>query len=211
MRNIFLCLKFNPMKHTADYFDALFEGDADPWQFRSRWYESRKRALTLACLPQPRYQCAYEPGCANGELSAALATRCDHLLVSDGSQRAVNLATARLASMPNVHVKQAWVPLQWPQQTFDLVVLSEFGFYLEADDLDLLVHKAMASLRPGGTVLACHWRAHIDGCRLNGDEVHQRLADRLPLAHVSHLLETDMRLDVWCLDARSVAQHEGFA
>lgn len=199
------------MKHTADYFEALFEGDIDPWQFKSRWYEARKRALTLACLPHPRYQRAYEPGCANGELSAALATRCDYLLITDGSLTATNLATARLAALTNVQVKQAWVPVQWPLEKFDLIVLSEFGFYLEADDLDALANKAVASLRPGGTVLACHWRRPIAGCTLSGDEVHQRLADRLPLAHVSHLLEPDMRLDVWCLDTRSVAQHEGFA
>lgn len=199
------------MKHTADYFEALFEGDADPWQLKFRWYESRKRALSLACLPQLRYQRAYEPGCANGELSAALATRCDYLLVTDGSQRAVNLATVRLAGLANVEVKQAWVPLQWPLQTFDLIVLSEFGFYLEPDDLDSLAHKAMASLRPGGTVLACHWRRPIEGCTLTGDEVHQRLAKILDLPHVSHLLEIDMRLDVRCRDTRSVAQHEGFA
>ena len=91
------------MKHTVDYFDALFEGDADPWQFKSRWYEARKRALTLACLPRMRYECAYEPGCANGELSAALATRCDSLLITDGSKRAVDLATARLAGVSNVY------------------------------------------------------------------------------------------------------------
>ncbi len=199
------------MQYSADYFDSLFERDADPWQFNSRWYESRKRALTLACLPQLRYQHAYEPGCANGELSAALATRCDHLLASDGSQLAVNLATNRTAGLPNVEVKQAWVPLQWPQQTFDLIVLSEFGFYLAADDLDCLALKASESLRPGGTILACHWRWPIEGCTLNGDEVHERLAKGLALAHVSQLLEPDMRLDVWCRDQRSVAQREGFA
>ncbi len=199
------------MKHTAEYFDALFEGNTDPWGFKSRWYEARKRALTLACLPRWRYERAYEPGCANGELSAALATRCDYLLVTDGSQGAVNLANARLGDLSNVEVKQAWVPLHWPLQTFDLIVLSEFGFYLDASDLDSLAQKAVASLRPGGTVLACHWRRPIEGCEFTGDEVHQRLSKEMGMAQVSHLLEPDMRLDVWSHDARSVAQHEGFA
>jgi SAM-dependent methyltransferase len=199
------------MKHTSDYFDALFEVDADPWRFKSRWYEQRKRALTLACLPKLRYECAYEPGCANGELSAALAARCDHLLVTDGSQRAVDLAISRLTSASNVEVQQAWVPAEWPNRTFDLIVLSEFCFYLGAEDLDSLAQRAVASLLPGGTVLACHWRWPIAGCEFTGDEVHQRLTEGLALPQVSHLLEPDMRLDVWCHDARSVAQHEGFA
>ncbi len=199
------------MQHTAEYFDALFEANADPWQFKSRWYESRKRALTLACLPAWRYASAYEPGCANGELSAALAPRCDYLLVTDGSHQAVTMSTVRLAEFPNVQVRQAWTPSQWPQETFDLIVLSEFGFYLHAQELDTLAAKTMESLRPGGTVVACHWRRPIAGCEFKGDQVHQRLSNAMTLYHVSQLLEPDMQLDVWSRDARSIAQTEGFA
>lgn len=199
------------MQHTADYFDALFEGNPDPWQFKSRWYETRKRALTLACLPQLRYASAYEPGCANGELSAALAPRCDRLLVTDGAPRAVAMASARLADFSNVQVRQAWVPSKWPAETFDLIVLSEFGFYLGQKDLDILAEKALRSLRPGGTVLACHWRRPIEGCEFNGDEVHHILSKALDLTQVCQVVDPDMLMDVWCSDARSVAQHEGFA
>ena len=199
------------MQHTVEHFDSLFQHSDDPWQFKSRWYESRKRALTLACLPAWRYASAYEPGCANGELSAALAPRCDSLLVTDGARQAVAMATERLAQFPHVQVRQAWVPLQWPQETFDLIVLSEFGFYLNAQELDALAAKTMQSLRPGGTVVACHWRRPIEGCEFNGDQVHQRLSNAMALYHVSQLLEPDMQLDVWSRDARSVAQREGFA
>lgn len=198
------------MQYTAEHFDALFGQDSDPWKFRSRWYESRKRALTLACLPQPRYARAYEPGCANGEMSAALAARCDSLVVSDGSHLAVTMAKARLADYPNVQVRQAWVPSQWPTETFDLIVLSEFGFYLGGRDLDALSARTVQSLRPGGTVLVCHWRRPIEGCEFVGDEVHHRLAKGMDLALVCRVVEPDMRLEVWSHDARSVAQREGF-
>ena len=33
----------------------MFAKSDDSWKFRSRWYERRKRALTLACLPFGRY------------------------------------------------------------------------------------------------------------------------------------------------------------
>ena len=36
----------------APYFDRLYRDERDPWGFRSRPYEIRKRALTLACLPR---------------------------------------------------------------------------------------------------------------------------------------------------------------
>ena len=61
------------------YFDGLYKSSDDPWNLREGWYERRKRSLTLALLPRPRYRNAFEPGCANGELTAELATRCDAL------------------------------------------------------------------------------------------------------------------------------------
>jgi SAM-dependent methyltransferase len=192
------------------HFDAMFRDSDDPWQFRTRWYEARKRALTLACLPSRRFTHGYEPGCANGELSAELAQRCDRLLVSDGSARAVDLARHRLASMPHVEVRQAWLPAAWPQGLFDLIVISELGYFLDGDALDALAAKALQSLAPGGCVLACHWRRPIAGCTLDGDAVHRRLDARLGLHCLTQLQEADFRLDVWSRDARSVAEREGF-
>ena len=198
------------MQYTADVFEEMYTHSDDPWQFKSRWYEERKRALTLACLPERRYASGYEPGCANGELSAALASRCDRLLVTDGSSKAVGLAVTRLADLPHVKVRQAWIPKQWPIQVFDLIVLSEFGFYLDGRQLDAVATAALASLAPGGTVLACHWRHPIEGCILDGDQVHRQLGERLALPMVSQLVEPDVRIGVWCRDPRSVAQREGF-
>jgi cyclopropane fatty-acyl-phospholipid synthase-like methyltransferase len=189
----------------------MFAADDDPWRFRSRWYESRKRAMTLACLPKPHYESAFEPGCANGELSAALASRCDRLIASDGSSRAVALARARTAGSPHVQVRQAWVPDEWPEERFDLIVISELGYFLSRESLDALALKAKGSLLAGGTLMACHWRRGSDDCALTGDDVHACLEHGLALPRVTHLLEADFRIDVWCDDARSVAQREGFA
>ena len=54
----------------------LFEASDDPWSFKSRWYEARKRALTLAALPKLRYGRAYEPGCAALRASRRRKTSC---------------------------------------------------------------------------------------------------------------------------------------
>ena len=43
------------MSVATPYFDRLFADNDDPWAFRQRWYERRKRALTLALLTRPRY------------------------------------------------------------------------------------------------------------------------------------------------------------
>ena len=197
------------MPHHADTFDALFDGQDDPWGFKTRWYEQRKRAITLAALPRPRYTSAYEPGCANGELSAALADRCDQLLVSDGNTRALALARARLAALPHVRVLQAWLPADWPPGRFDLIVISEMGYYLDSAALQNLAKRARQSLNKHGTVLACHWKAPIDNCALTGGQVHEQLDQQMDLPHALHLDDPDFLLDVWCEDPRSVAQVEG--
>ena len=114
------------------FFDQLYEQNPDPWAFRERWYEQRKRALTLASLPRQHYGSIYELGCANGELSAGLAQRTDRLLCCDAAARAVELAQQRLSHCPNVEVRQSRLPADWASGRFDLIVLSELGYYLDA-------------------------------------------------------------------------------
>ncbi|RYX92840.1 MAG: methyltransferase domain-containing protein [Comamonadaceae bacterium] len=198
-------------------FEEMFAKNDDPWGFRTRWYELRKRDLTLACLPQARFRHAYEPGCANGELAAALATRCDYLLATDGAPGAVKLAKERLLPFAQVDVRQAWLPQDWPRGPvhdpdagFDLIVFSELGFYLDTAQLAALVAAMKASLARGGTLLACHWRHPVDGYALDGNAVHRILAGELDMPHLLGHQEADFLLDIWSPDARSVAQREGF-
>ncbi|HWH81451.1 MAG TPA: class I SAM-dependent methyltransferase, partial [Burkholderiaceae bacterium] len=87
---------------------------------------------------------APSPGCANGELSAALAQRCDRLLISNGAQAAVESARWRVAGAPHVSVIRAWALRDRPDGRFDLIVISEVAYYLSVDDLDTLVAKACA-------------------------------------------------------------------
>lgn len=197
----------------AAHFDALFQRDADPWRYRTSWYEARKRALMLASLPQQRYARAFEPACANGELSAELATRCDELLCVDGSVGAAAHARERLAGWAHVQVRQAVMPDDWPEGRFDLVVLSEFGYYLEDHALSAVIDAAAEALTPGGTLLACHWR-HPEGDYFrSGDAVHRAMRGVLTVGHRLTRLaaheEDDFLIDIWSNDARSVARREG--
>lgn len=197
------------MSVATPYFDQLFAGNDDPWAFRQRWYERRKRALTLAVLTRPRYASVFEPGCANGELSAELAPRCDRLLCGDTAGAAVALATTRLLGFPHARVEQSRLPEQWPPGPFDLIVLSELCYYLDLDDLHRLIDRAVASLSDDGQLLACHWRPTIEGCPQTADQVHATLAQRLGMPHVVSHHEPDFLLDLWSRDGRSVATHEG--
>ncbi|MDG6403662.1 SAM-dependent methyltransferase, partial [Pseudomonas quasicaspiana] len=166
------------------YFERLFQESDDPWAFKKRWYERRKRALTLAALPRERYGSVFEPGCANGELSADLATRCDRLLVCDTNRSAVELARQRLATFTQVEVMHGRLPEQWPDGRFDLIVFSELGYYLDEQDLNSWIDRALASLTDDGQVLACHWRPQIDGCPMDAQKVHAILAARLEMPRI---------------------------
>ena len=86
------------MSLDAQYFADLYATSDDPWAFRTRWYERRKRELVLASLPQQCYRRIFEPACANGELSILLAERCATLLCQDIDATAVSLARERLAT-----------------------------------------------------------------------------------------------------------------
>lgn len=185
----------------------MFRQNDDPWGFKTRWYERRKRALTLASLPLETYDYGFEPGCANGELSAALAARCHRLLVSDGIDKAVELSRERLKDQQHVEVRKAWLPGDWPAEKFDLIVLSEFLFYLKPAVVEDIARRAQASLTPHGTLLACHWRHPIEGCELTGDDAHALLDRLVGLPKQSHVLEPDLRLDVWAAGP-SVAERD---
>ena len=197
------------MSVATPYFDQLFAGNDDPWAFRQRWYERRKRALTLAMLTRPRYASVFEPGCANGELSAELAPRSDRLLCCDTASAAVALARTRLLGFAHARVEQARLPAQWPTGTFDLIVLSEWCYYLDEADLKRVIEHALGSLSDDGQLLACHWRPPIEGCPQTADQVHAVLAQRLGMAQVVSHHEPDFLLDLWSRDGRSVATLEG--
>lgn len=191
------------------HFDAMYAASDDPWRLQASWYEQRKRGMLLASLPEARYASAYEPACASGALTRSLARRCKNLLASDGAETAVVLARGRLADMGHVQVVQAWLPSEWPEGRFDLIVLSEFLYYLSPLAAAELAERARAALLPGGTVAACHWRAAIAGCALAGDAVHRQLHEALGLPRVARCVDADFCLDVWQDQPQSVAQRDG--
>lgn len=198
------------MSVDARYFEIFYQRP-DPWGYRTRWYEQRKRALLLAALHRARYRRGLELGCSIGETTAALAPRCAELVATDANAIAVEHARRRVKGMRDVRVLCMRHPAQWPASRFDLVVFSELGYYLDADDLDATLDLVVDSLDQDALVLACHWRKPIEGCPWIGDEVHARMHRRLPLTRIFHHEEQDMLIDGWTRDGFSVAHVEGIA
>ena len=180
----------------SSYFDAVYDGGLDPWGFESRWYEQRKRTITLAALPRPRYRRAFEPGCAIGLLTRELAGRCDEVVAWDLHPAVVSECETRCADLTNVRIATGAVPDRWPPGEFDLVLLSEVAYYLDVDGIDVLVGDVQSSLVPGGAVVAVHWLGETD-YPLTGAETHRLLDTKLGLRHQIHHSDPEFVLDVW--------------
>ncbi|PPF23744.1 class I SAM-dependent DNA methyltransferase [Rathayibacter rathayi] len=189
------------------YFDELYAQHEDPWGYTSRWYEQRKRALTLASLPEQRYASVLEIGASIGVLAEALADRADRLLAIDVSAAAVERAARRLAPREHVRVEHHDITRGVPAGPFDLVVLSEVGYYL-GDALPGVLRSIRDALTPEGELVTVHWRHPIGGLVLDGDAVQAAVAD-LDLHRLARHEEEDVVLEVHAWDSRSVARRTG--
>ena len=179
------------------YFDALYAGEPDPWQFETSAYEAAKYDATLDALPHDRFASGLEIGCSIGVLTARLAQRCDELLSLDVSEQALDTARQRCIDLPHVRFEKGQIPQDWPDGRFDLIVLSEVLYYLDKDDLDRLAARTMLSLAPGGTVLMVHWLGETD-YPLSGDDAVEHFTSRLerrPVRMFRQVREPEYRLD----------------
>lgn len=158
-----------------DTLDRLHQQEPDPWGVDSRWYERRKRALLLAALPRERFRHALEIGCSTGALTAVLAARADRVLGVDRSVAALAAARERLADTPGASVADLDIPHAWPEEgPFDLVVVSEVGYFLSPQALDVLVERIATGLARDGVVVLCHWRHPVEGWVADAADVHRR-------------------------------------
>ncbi len=153
------------------YFDALYAGDPDPWRFAESDYERQKYTATLAALPHPRYRSALEVGCSIGVFTRQLAARCDAVLAVDAAAAPLAAARLRCADLAQVAFAQMQVPRDWPApaERFDLILLSEVVYYLDAADVRRLAEQVGAAVAPGGDILLVHWTGETD-YPLSGDE-----------------------------------------
>lgn len=155
-----------------DALEEVHRERKDPWQVDSD-YERRKRALTLASLPRTSYRSGLEVGCSVGALAVDLAGRCEALLAIDSSETAIAAARERTAHLDSVEVRRADVPAQWPEGSFDLVCISEVGYFLSPGRLAAVVDRSLAALTDDGHLLLCHWRHQPVGWPLAGPAVHE--------------------------------------
>jgi SAM-dependent methyltransferase len=180
-----------------DYFAGIYASDPDPWRFTTSSYERDKYAATLAALPRARYRSAFEPACSIGVFTRALAERCERLLATDLVPAAVQAAQARCADRPHVAIRQGAVPADWPEGRFDLIVLSEFLYFLAPPDLAELVRRVGEAVEPGGDMVLVHWLGETDYPQSGDGAAEGFIGLAAPFARVVHQSRTsEYRIDV---------------
>jgi SAM-dependent methyltransferase len=157
---------------TSTDFEQRYRADPDPWGYTRRPYERLKYEDTLsACGPGP-FDSALELGGSIGVFSEMLAPRCARLVTVDLAPTAVAKAQARLAEHRDVEVILGEIPAALPDESYDLVVASEILYYLAPAQLDDTLAALATRMRPGGRLVAVHWRPTGSERPFDAETVH---------------------------------------
>lgn len=186
---------------TETYFNDVYSHNDDPWNFETSEYERNKYQATIQALPRASYQHGFEIGCSIGVLTELLAKKCQSLLSIDTAEKPLVRARQRLAEKPHVTLQKMEVPDQFPEQKFDLVVMSEVGYYLAMADLTRLAQKIIGHLDNGGHLLLVHWTPFVHDYPLTGDQVHEAFlqlsGEGQPFKHLNGFRHDTYRLDLF--------------
>ncbi len=190
-----------PDRSSAEFFEQRYRTSGDPWDLAHDSYEQARYDTIIRALDGRRYAFAFEPGCAVGALTEKLATICDRVYACDFSETAVEQARQRCARFPGVSVRCASVTDPAPIADFDLIVLSEIGYYFSSTAWQSLVSDIAEHMHPGTTLLASHWLGSSPDHILSGDEVHRCMQHpRLRHEHAErhpHPRNSGFRIDRW--------------
>ncbi|HEV2676093.1 MAG TPA: class I SAM-dependent methyltransferase [Aliidongia sp.] len=184
------------LRMPREYFEDLYVGSPDPWGFVTSDYERQKYDATMVAIGGG-HRNALEIGCSIGVFTQRLAANCRQLLAVDIAETALDAARRRCGDLPNVEFRRMQFPDELPDDRFDLVVLSEVGYYWTLPDLDLFLAWLRDALTPDGVFVLVHWTGGTD-YPLTGDQVHDHVVTAThDFLHATHKAYNDFyRLDV---------------
>lgn len=143
----------------------------DPYRIGLSAYEQQKYGTVMDALAGRRSARTLEVGCGEGDLSVRLAGHTDALLGVDICAAAVERAAMRVPS--GTFVRRT-LPREMPDGTFDLIVCTDVLYYWEPVTLRVGTAALLDRLRPGGMLLAYHYRGDF-GQAGTADRVHDDL------------------------------------
>ncbi|WP_231426138.1 bifunctional PIG-L family deacetylase/class I SAM-dependent methyltransferase [Pedobacter sp. Leaf250] len=189
--------KINPNATLSeDYFESLYTNSDDPWNFEKSEYERKKYEASLAAIPKLLYINALEIGCSIGIFTSLLGVYCKSLTAIDISKTALEKAKLRSLNSPHIKFKLGGIPGDFPNENFDLIVMSEVGYYLSMEDLLVTRNLIENQLNSDGILLLVHWTHFVVDYPISGDDVHECLKQST-LTHLEGSRSDDYRIDVF--------------
>ena len=93
------------------------------------------------------------------------------------AERALDQARERCARLPHVRFARLQVPRAFPDERFDLVVVSEVGYYWSHADLLRSRDLILDHLDSGGHLMLVHFTVEVEEYPISGDEVHEAFSE----------------------------------
>lgn len=148
-----------------DRFDLLYETNFDPWDYLTSNYEEEKYLASLNTLPKQQYNLILEIGCSIGVFTNKLAALAQAVYAIDNSALALERAKNICSNHNNIHFIKTKIPYNIPRllyKKFDLIILSEFLYYLTPDELKKLANFLVQRLTASANLLLVNYSLHID-------------------------------------------------
>jgi len=145
-------------RQVVDRFDELYATRSDPWKMLSEGQQARFRdagEMLDSVRGGRHFATAIEVGCAEGTCTRQmLAERCESLLATDVSRRALERARALCEGLSHVEFARWDILADSPPRTFDLtVVMSVLEPFYRRRDLKVAREKMVALTAPNGYLL----------------------------------------------------------
>ncbi|WJW80162.1 SAM-dependent methyltransferase [Bartonella sp. TP] len=148
-----------------DRFDLLYENSFDPWDYLTSRYEEEKYLTSLKTLPKQNYNRILELGCSIGVFTDKLASMAKSVYAIDSSTLALKRAKHICSKHNNIHFIQTKIPYNMPKllyKKFDLIILSEFLYYLTPEELQKLAYFIAQCLTSSAHLLLVSYSLPID-------------------------------------------------
>jgi len=168
----------------------------EPWDFSREPDEATIYRQALETLMKDRYLSALEIGCCIPDQTPSVAEHCDHLLVIDRSNPAIEEAKLRYRSLENVQFARQSVPYEYPHGCFDLTILS-VGDYLTPQDLATLAAQIEDHTAQDGELLLSQGRTRSSERPLTGDQVHDFFLARQDWMRLAGTVRRQYRTDLF--------------
>ncbi len=88
------------------------------------------------------------------------------------------------------------IPQQGIEGSYDLIVVSEVGYYLQREDLDRAMTMLAEHQPAGGHLLLVHYTPQVPDYPLTGDEVHEAWLARPEWRRLAQSCAEKYRIDV---------------